>query len=357
MKQYTIRRACAAIALTVAMSLAMPGFAQTTGTSSGPANSGGTTANAVGGPANASNPTASSVTEEQLFQTLDKLSGRVTIPDRKAATLEQPQGREYRQFREGILPWIGAIFVLGMVAVLAVFYFTKGRILLEPGEESGRKIQRFNAFERFTHWMTALSFIVLAISGLNYIFGKRLLMPIIGPDAFAGWSLYAKYAHTFLAWPFILGIVFMFVVWIRDNLPDRTDIAWLKAGGGFFNNSHPPARRFNAGQKLIFWSVILGGTAMAVTGILMLFPFSFADVNGMQWAQYFHATIGVILIAILIAHIYIGSLGMEGAYDAMGSGEVDLAWARNHHRLWVEEEQARTASGPQTGGHRPAPAE
>jgi formate dehydrogenase subunit gamma len=281
----------------------------------------------------------------------------VTIPDRKAALLEQPQGREYRQYREGVLPWIGALFVLGMIAVLAIFYFTKGRILLETGEESGRKIQRFNAFERFTHWMTALSFIVLAISGLNYIFGKRLLMPIIGPDAFAAWSLYAKYAHTFLAWPFILGIVFMFVVWIRDNLPDRTDIAWLKAGGGFFNNSHPAARRFNAGQKLIFWSVILGGIAMAVTGIIMLFPFSFTDMNGMQWAQYFHATIGVILIAILIAHIYIGSLGMEGAYDAMGSGEVDLAWARNHHRLWVEEEQARTASGPQTGGHRPAPAE
>ena len=154
----------------------------------------------------------------------------------------------------------------------------------------------------------------------------------------------------------MLGVLFMLVVWVKDNLPDRYDIGWLKAGGGFLNNTHPPASRFNAGQKLIFWSVALGGIALSITGIMMLFPFSAADVNGMQWAQYIHATVGVILIAIMIAHIYIGSLGMEGAYDAMGSGEVDLAWARAHHSVWVEEEQARNASGPQLKG-RAVPAE
>jgi formate dehydrogenase subunit gamma len=201
-----------------------------------------------------------------------------------------------------------------------------------------------------------MSFIVLAISGLNYIFGKRLLMPLIGPDAFAAWSQFAKYAHNFLSWPFMLGLLFMLVVWIRDNFPDRTDVTWLKAGGGFFNNTHPPARRFNAGQKLIFWSVILGGIALSASGLIMLFPFTAADIGGMQLAQYIHATVGLILIAIMIAHIYIGSLGMEGAYDAMGSGEVDLAWARAHHRLWVDEQNAKTASGAQTTA-RPAPAE
>ena len=340
----------------------IPAFAQTA-TSQGPANSGGTTGNAVQGPANASNPTASAVSEEQLFQQLDKLTGRVSIPDAKAALLVQPQGRDYRSFHEGVLPWVGGIFVLGMLLALAVFYFTRGRIRLDHSEESGRKILRFNAFERFTHWLTAMCFIVLAISGLNYIFGKRLLMPIIGPDAFAAWSQFAKYAHNFLAWPFMLGLVFMLVIWVRDNLPDRTDAVWIKQGGGFLSGGHPPARRFNAGQKLIFWSVILGGLALSISGIIMLFPFAASGVmglqvgiNGMQWAQYIHATVGVILIAIMIAHIYIGSLGMEGAYDAMGSGEVDLAWARAHHSLWVEEEQAKTASGPQTGV-RTAPAE
>jgi formate dehydrogenase subunit gamma len=149
----------------------------------------------------------------------------------------------------------------------------------------------------------------------------------------------------------------MLVMWIRDNIPDRYDWPWLRAGGGFFGRRHhPPARRFNAGQKLIYWSVVLGGIALSVTGIIMLFPFSAADITGMQWAQYIHATVGVILIAIMIAHIYIGSLGMEGAYDAMGSGEVDLAWARAHHSAWVEEQQAKTAAGRQLPG-RAVPAE
>jgi formate dehydrogenase subunit gamma len=292
------------------------------------------------------NPTAQAVQEEQLLRELGKIEGRITIPDEKAALLEQPQGRDYRRFREGALPWVGGIAIIGMLLALAVFFFTRGRIMLKTDEESGRKILRFNAFERFTHWMTAACFILLAISGLNYIFGKRLLMPLIGPDAFAAWSQYAKLAHNYLAWPFMLGVLFMIAVWVKDNLPDRYDLGWLKAGG-FLNNTHPPASRFNAGQKLIFWSVALGGIALSITGIMMLFPFFAADVNGMQWAQYIHATVGVILIAIMIAHIYIGSLGMEGAYDAMGSGEVDLTWARRHHSAWVEQQQAKTASGPQ----------
>ncbi len=358
----TIRGALAALSVALAMTLAAPAAAQTS-TSEGPANRGGTTGQAVQGQPNASNPTASAVSEEQLFQQLDKLTGRVTIPDAKAAILQQPQGRDYQSFREGILPWLGGIFVLGMILALGAFYFTRGRIRLDHGEESGRKIQRFNAFERFTHWLTAMCFIVLSISGLNYIFGKRLLMPVIGPDAFAVWSQYAKYAHNFLSWPFMLGLLFMIFVWIRDNIPDRTDVVWIKEGGGFLSNNHPPARRFNAGQKLIYWSVVLGGLALTASGLIMMFPFGASgvvglqlDINGMQLAQYVHATVGVILIAIMIAHIYIGSLGMEGAYDAMGSGEVDLAWARTHHRLWVDEEMAKTASGPQTGA-RPAPAE
>jgi formate dehydrogenase subunit gamma len=299
------------------------------------------------------NPTAEAVKEEQLFRELNKIEGRITIPDEKAALLEQPQGRDYQRFRESALPWVGGIAILGMLLTLGVFFVMRGRIMLEADEESGRKILRFNAFERFTHWMTAACFILLAISGLNYIFGKRLLMPLVGPDFFAAWSQYAKFAHNYLAWPFILGVLFMILLWLKDNLPDRYDLGWIKAGGGFMSKSHP----FNAGQKLIFWSVALGGTVLSVTGIMMLFPFSAADVNGMQWAQYIHATVGVILIAIIIAHIYIGSLGMEGAYDAMGSGKVDLTWARRHHRVWVDQEQAKTTSGSQPVRSARVPAE
>lgn len=327
--------------------LAVPAGAQTSGQAPGMSQSD-----------TGSDPTAQSVNEQQLLQELRKIEGRVSIPDGKASLLEQPQGRGYRQFHETALPWIATIVILGALVLLALFYFSKGRIQMERGPETGVKIKRFNVLERLNHWMTATAFIVLAVTGLNYFFGKRLLMPVIGADAFSTWSFWAKYAHNFVAWAFMLGILVMIVLWIKDNIPDRYDLAWLRAGGGFLSGEHVPAARFNAGQKLIFWTVVLGGLVLSASGIVMLFPFSFADINGMQWAQYVHATVGVLMIAVILGHIYIGSLGMEGAYDAMGSGEVDLGWARAHHSIWVEKQQAKNASGPQLSpGSASTPAE
>jgi formate dehydrogenase subunit gamma len=295
------------------------------------------------------NPTAESVQEQQLLRELGQLQGRVTIPDGKAALLEQPQGREYQFFHERLLPWIAGTLALGMLLALAAFFMVRGRIGLDE-RESGIKILRFNVLERLTHWVTASAFIVLALTGLNYIFGKRLLFPLMGPEAFATWSQWAKFAHTTMAWPFMLGLLFMIGMWVRDNIPDRYDWRWLREFGGFMSGTHPPARRFNAGQKLIYWSVVLFGLALSASGILMLFPFSTLDINGMQAAQYVHAIAAAILIAVIIAHIYIGTLGMRGAYSAMGNGEVDLTWARAHHSVWVEEEQAhrraRDSDGP-----------
>ncbi|TXM78424.1 formate dehydrogenase subunit gamma [Methylobacterium sp. WL69] len=302
-------------------------------------------------------PTADSVNEEFLFKQADKITGRVSIPDQKSANLIQPQGREYRAFRESWLPWIGALGILGMIGALGAFFMWRGRILTDDTQESGKKILRFNAFERFAHWMTATCFIILSLSGLNYIFGKRLLMPVIGPEAFGTLAQWAKYSHVYLAWPFMLGVVIMVAVWVKDNIPNRIDWAWIKAGGGFIGHGHPHAERFNAGQKGVFWMVAGFGAAMGVTGLMMLFPFTVLDINGMQVMQVIHALIGVAFIVGILAHIYIGTLGMKGAYDAMGSGEVDLAWARAHHDLWVEKEQAKTLSGPQLKGRHPAPAE
>ncbi len=298
------------------------------------------------------NPTAQSVNEQQLLQELQRIEGRVSIPDTASGVLQQPQGRDYRQFHEGALPWIGGIVILGMLILLAAVYFMKGPIRTE-GEPSGVKIRRYNMVERVNHWMTATAFIVLAITGLNYFFGKRLIMPLIGPDAFSTWSIAAKFAHNFVSWPFMLGILIMLIVWIKDNLPDRYDWPWLKAGGGMIGDKHPPAGRFNAGQKLIFWAVIVGGIALSVTGIMMLFPFSFADINGMQWAQYVHAVIGVLLIVAILVHIYTGTLGVEGSITAMGTGEVDANWARIHHSAWLDKQQAKRA-GAQRASIEPA---
>lgn len=306
--------------------------------------------------AQGSNPTAQAVSEQQLLDEFNKIRGRITIPDGKAATLQQPQGRDYQGFHERALPWLGGIAIFGMLVALALFYFVRGRIRTLAGE-SGVRILRFNAIERLAHWTTATAFIILAVTGLNLVFGKRLLMPLIGPDAFSTWSFWAKYAHDFVAWAFILGVLVILVAWAWDNLPDRYDANWLKVGGGFFdksNRTHPPAARFNTGQKLIFWAVVLGGIALSVSGIYMLFPFSFADINGMQTAQYVHAIVGILLIAVIIAHIYIGTLGMEGAYEAMGSGTVDANWARQHHSAWVASQHAEPGEAPRHAPAKPA---
>ena len=284
------------------------------------------------------NPMAQSVKERELLKELNKIQGRSSLPDARTGVLEQP-GRDWRQFHQVTLRWVAAISILGMLAVLILFYLIRGMVRIENGR-SGRTLVRFNAFERFVHWMTASCFIVLALSGLNITFGRELLTPWFGPEMFATWSQWAKYAHNYLSFPFTLGVVLMFLMWVAWNIPSGTDVRWIKEGGGIVGKNHPPARRFNAGQKAIYWVVVLGGAAAAITGYLLMFPFYYytTDVGSMQWAQMIHGVVGVVFIAIMLAHIYIGTVGMQGAFEAMGKGEVDVNWAQQHHSLWLEKE-------------------
>src|SRR4051794_15861811 len=175
-------------------------------------------------------PTAEAVQEDKLLNALkegDKISGRISIPDAMAANLIQPAGRDWRDFQRSKLPIIGGIAILGMLAALLIFLMVRGRIRLDNGF-SGTKILRFAAFERFTHWLTASCFIILALSGLNISFGRSLILPLFGAEAFSTLSAYAKWAHNYLAFPFIFGLVVMFLVWIKDNLPSRVDLEWIK---------------------------------------------------------------------------------------------------------------------------------
>jgi formate dehydrogenase subunit gamma len=297
------------------------------------------------------NPTASSVKEQQLLQELNRIQGRVSIPDQRSGVLEQPAGRDWREFRNVTLRWIGGIAILGILAVLVIFYLSRGMVRLESGR-SGRSIVRFTAFERFVHWMTATCFIILAVSGLNITFGRPLLLPLIGFEAFSEWSQWAKYAHNYLSFPFTIGVVLIFLIWITGNIPNKVDVDWLKRGGGMVGHDHPPAYRFNAGQKAIYWIVVVGGGAVAVTGYELMFPFYLSGIEGMQIAQIVHSIVAVLFVAVMLAHIYIGTLGMEGAFEAMGSGTVDVNWAKEHHSLWLEEENARTGANDA----RPQPA-
>jgi formate dehydrogenase subunit gamma len=286
------------------------------------------------------------------------IRGEVTIPDKKAAQLVQSEGDNWRNIRNGPLLRYGAYLLGGMVALLAVFYLWRGRIRIEHGR-SGRTITRFGFLERFGHWLIAVSFVILAITGLNITFGRTVLLPVVGKEAFATLTLWGKYAHNYVAFAFDVGLVLVLVQWVAENIPNKYDWTWLSKGGGMFSKGqHPPARKFNAGQKILFWLVILGGFSLVLSGLDLLFPFEMAlfshtfaflnifgtslptdlaPIHEMQLATIWHAVVALIMIAAILGHIYIGTLGMEGAFDAMGTGEVDENWAREHHRIWVEE--------------------
>ncbi|MCW5770280.1 MAG: formate dehydrogenase subunit gamma [Rhodospirillaceae bacterium] len=302
---------------------------------------------ALAGTLSASAQTAPAAGEKELLEYLKSCppgkpcQGRVSIPDRKSGTLVQDQGRMWQERMEGPVKRWGGWFLIAVVVLLALFYFVRGRVRVDGGL-SGRKIKRFSGFERFTHWTTATSFILLGLTGLNIRFGRSLLLPLIGDDAFASLASLGKTIHNFTSFAFILGLVLMLVLWVWHNFPAKGDGAWIKAGGGILKRgAHPPAGKFNFGQKLIFWAVILVGGAIAVTGLLMMFPFYFTTLDGMQVATFLHSVLAILLIGVILAHIYIGTLGMEGAFEAMGTGQVDANWAKEHHSLWFAKTEGK----------------
>jgi formate dehydrogenase subunit gamma len=301
-------------------------------------------------------PDASVVKEQTLLQQAPRIEGRIDIPDKKASVLIQPAGREWDYFHEVILRWLGAIVILGMLALLALAYLVMGRIRISSGR-SGRKVRRFNGFERFSHWLTAVSFVLLGLTGLNITFGKLVLLPVIGPEAFSAFAQSAKYVHNFVSFSFVVGLVLIVALWIKDNIPRKVDIDWVKQGGGFIKSKHAPAGRFNAGEKLVFWFALGAGAAVIVSGYFLLFPFYLTNIAGMQVAQVVHAVVAVLFVAVILAHIYIGTLGMEGAFEAMGTGEVDLNWAKEHHDQWLEDQLARERSAERPGQPTAAPAD
>ena len=317
--------------------------------------------------------TLGGASDPELWRALRFDSANVTtqVQHPAATVLIQDTGMWWLQFREGPLITYGTRLLLGMIALLAVFFLIRGRIKID-GEKTGRTITRFKSVERFAHWLLAGSFIILGITGIIVLIGRKFLIPAFGPEAFATMAVASKWIHNNISWAFMLALVMIFVMWVIHNLPDRTDINWILKGGGIFGGGHPPAKKFNAGQKLIFWSVILLGGSISASGLSLLFPFelpmftaTFEKLNAfgipqlfglgelntnlaphteMQYAQLWHAIVSFVLMAIIIAHIYIGSVGMEGAYDAMGSGEVEEQWAREHHSLWVEEVKSKEAA-------------
>lgn len=281
--------------------------------------------------------------ENALLRNPGRIKGNSSLPYRNAASLEQPGGRTWRELHNDPTRYGGGWILFGMLAALGLFLFARGRIKVAEGL-SGEKLVRFNAVERANHWMTSSAFVLMGLTGLVLLYGKPLLLPWMGPEAFGGLANASVWLHMASAVPFVIGILVMIVLWIADNIPSRLDWEWLKKGGGFLHDDgqNPPAPRFNAGQKIVFWSVVIGGLAMLATGVVMMYPFYFTGYAGMQTVQITHAVIALLMIALIFGHIYIGTIGMVDAFSAMWSGKVDKNWAKEHHSIWYRKKIANS---------------
>ena len=281
------------------------------------------------------------------------VTGVTNFPYPEYGTLIQPfvqypgsaytnAGEAWRQVRNNlILPYGGSLMLIVLVAI-GIFYASKGTLKLH-GAETGRKIERFTAFERAAHWVNAIAFVALAVSGIVMAFGQFFLLPVIGTTLF-GWLTYAlKNIHNFTGPLFAVSLVVVILTFVKDNLPRKEDITWLLKGGGLLGAHEVPSHRFNAGEKVLFWAgVFLFGLIVVASGLVLdkVIPGMAYLRSDMQIAHMIHASAAVIMMVMFMGHIYMGTIGMQGAYNAMKTGYVDETWAKEHHELWYDDIKA-----------------
>jgi formate dehydrogenase subunit gamma len=269
------------------------------------------------------------------------VEGYSAVTGQEAGVLIQNGGQNWRAVRNGPISFYGGSFIIIVLLALAAKHIVKGRDKLES--RTGRTVTRWSAFERIMHWYVAISFIILAITGLSLIFGRALLIPLMGKEGFAAWAQLAKPIHDYLSLPFAAGLVVLLLMWLGKNVPKAYDFDWLKSLGGAIGDGHPPAGFFNAGEKVFYWLVFFGGVALTVSGFFLLFPNLETVRESMQFWHIVHSASGLFLIAVSLGHMYLGSIGTEGVLEGMVSGDVDEGFAKQHHSVWYEEVKGGSA--------------
>lgn len=251
-------------------------------------------------------------------------------------------GEAWRQVRnQWLIPYGGALLVI-VLGAIAIFYWTKGTIALH-GQPTGRMIERFTPLERSAHWTNAIAFVTLAVSGLVMAYGKFFLLPVMGSTLFGTLTYVLKNAHNFAGPLFAVSLVVVIVTFVKDNLPRPEDFQWLARFGGLLGGHEVPSHRFNAGEKVLFWlGVFFVGLIVVASGLVLdkLIPDLLYERSTMQIAHMIHLVSTIVMMVLFMGHIYMGTLGMAGAYDAMRTGYVDETWAREHHELWHDDIQA-----------------
>lgn len=250
--------------------------------------------------------------------------------------LIQSAGENWRQLRNGPIITIGALGMLLILVAVGYFHYRKGQSKLKNGR-SGKTVERWTYFERVVHWSTATLFILQALTGLSLLYGRIVLIPVLGKDGFAAYADLAKILHNYLGFLFVISVATMVAMWLKNNIFKDIDWQWLKSGGGLFGSAHPSSEKVNGGEKLWFWLIASAGIIVCITGLIMDFPiFGFGRYT-MQLSNVIHSILALIWISAAIGHIYIGTLGTEGALEGMTHGHVDEEWAKQHHDLWYKQ--------------------
>jgi formate dehydrogenase subunit gamma len=248
-----------------------------------------------------------------------------TVRGRETNVLIQAGGQTWRSLRNSDIAVYGGWALVVVFLAIVAFYMIKGTIQLRHAP-TGRRILRFTWLDRVIHWSTAVAFSTLAITGLIMLFGKTVLLPLFGYTLFSWLAILAKNLHNFLGPLFAICIIFLFANFVRDN--------------------------FNALEKLWFWGgAIVLGLLVSTTGFILDFPNFDQTRQTMQISHVLHSTGAILFMLGGLGHIYMGTLGMVGAYDAMRTGYVDEEWAREHHEYWYNEiksSKVRTGT-PATG--------
>jgi formate dehydrogenase subunit gamma len=273
-----------------------------------------------------------------------------SVPGHETNVLVEDSGHEWRALRNGPLTFYGGILLLVVPALLLLFYFIKGPFRLHE-KPTGRLIERFNSAERMVHWTMAFSFVALAITGVVILFGKYVLLPVIGASAFAWITNIGKVIHNFVGPLFLFSIITFFLLYVKDNIFNGQDFKWLAKFGGLLSGNHVPSGRFNGGEKFWFWlGVVVLGLAVSISGIVLLFPNWNTARELMAQSNLIHAALATLFVALSLGHIYIGTIGTEGALQGMRKGYVDETWAKEHHVLWLEEVKAGKRPEKAVGG-------
>ena len=265
----------------------------------------------------------------------------------EAGVLIQSEGNTWRHLRNGPVTLYGGWLVLLVAAAILAFYKIKGP-LTNHDPLTGKLIQRFPRYERVIHWITAGTFLILAVTGLAMLFGKHVLIPVIGHSLFGYLMVLGKNVHNFIGPLFAASTVAMIVIWARDNVWQNIDAQWISKAGGLVTGEHVPSGRFNFGEKTWFWfGVTILGLTVAISGMVMNFP-NFGQTRAdMQLANIVHSVSAMLMLVLAFGHIYMGTIGVKGAYGSMKTGYVDETWAREHHEQWYKDVKAGKSGHPQ----------